>query len=529
MPGYIISCNWVLLYIYVLVVNFVKIISFCGVVYMNFKLFPLNIGNSHILERILCVRPARPDGIRIEAEQIDAKYIIHCYGHGGSGWTLAPGTTLEAINDILLKKLQGEWSNIQGKDVTIIGGGIIGQFSAYYLSKLKENYPNLIGEIKIVADKCDNITSDHAGGLFEPVLIGHSGTEKQLFNSFETYHNIGLGKSSDFQGVDSELMPSFSYAPSVSSQQLIDAGFIPPIFPTKLAIGNKTHDVFLTQLFFINVHHIRRELTKYINQHDIKIVSDVFVKEFSDVENSLIINCTGLGAKNLAHDNGVVPYLGHLITFKNQDNGLLDIDNCLFIDPLQKEQLLANITATIQSISAHKSIFGEIADNLISACQSIANNIKDNKPENDPNWLGVQRVQIFTNHSNRLNFIYSISSLLLAAKQNNLSTVYNTAQSTYKSSIGVNLKRYMFGLVSDDYPDESGKPYHGDAYAFPLLFGELSRESSGSFRYIDDKLAQENPVYVAGGTYILGENLPDEENKIQFARILDRLRYLGFN
>jgi D-amino-acid oxidase len=37
------------------------------------------------------LRPFREGGPRLEAETVDGKRLLHNYGHGGSGWTLAPG------------------------------------------------------------------------------------------------------------------------------------------------------------------------------------------------------------------------------------------------------------------------------------------------------------------------------------------------------------------------------------------------------------------------------------------------------
>ncbi len=39
----------------------------------------------------VCLRPFRAAGPRIEAEWIDTKYVVHNYGHGGSGWSLSSG------------------------------------------------------------------------------------------------------------------------------------------------------------------------------------------------------------------------------------------------------------------------------------------------------------------------------------------------------------------------------------------------------------------------------------------------------
>jgi D-amino-acid oxidase len=37
------------------------------------------------------LRPTRRDGVRLEAEEVDGGRIVHNYGHGGAGMTLAWG------------------------------------------------------------------------------------------------------------------------------------------------------------------------------------------------------------------------------------------------------------------------------------------------------------------------------------------------------------------------------------------------------------------------------------------------------
>ena len=44
------------------------------------------------------IRPYREGGLRIEKEFIKGKCIVHNYGHGGAGISLAPGTSQYAVN-----------------------------------------------------------------------------------------------------------------------------------------------------------------------------------------------------------------------------------------------------------------------------------------------------------------------------------------------------------------------------------------------------------------------------------------------
>lgn len=64
------------------------------VVLQNFPLLA-----SQLKRRVLTgVRPFRKGGIRLERENIDAKIVVHNYGHGGAGVSLTPATAEEAAD-----------------------------------------------------------------------------------------------------------------------------------------------------------------------------------------------------------------------------------------------------------------------------------------------------------------------------------------------------------------------------------------------------------------------------------------------
>ena len=61
------------------------------------KLLEPELENLKILEEWVGVRPCRKS-IRLEAEWVGGKdLVIHNYGHGGSGWTVAWGCAQEVV------------------------------------------------------------------------------------------------------------------------------------------------------------------------------------------------------------------------------------------------------------------------------------------------------------------------------------------------------------------------------------------------------------------------------------------------
>lgn len=125
------------------------------------KIIPPNLEITHLGKKILCHRPMRHGSPNMSVEQKDGKVIAHDYGHGGSGWTLGPGSAAY-VNNLLINST---YAVDLKKDtpITIIGAGALGFFTAYDL--LQKGYKN----ITIVAEKFDSLTSHNAGGLLAPV------------------------------------------------------------------------------------------------------------------------------------------------------------------------------------------------------------------------------------------------------------------------------------------------------------------------------------------------------------------------
>src|SRR5438874_61587 len=74
----------------------------------------------------VCTRPFRPQGPRLDVEQIAGKTVVHNYGHGGSGWSLSWGSGEVTVAKALAT---GE------RDVAVIGCGALGLTSALLLQR----------------------------------------------------------------------------------------------------------------------------------------------------------------------------------------------------------------------------------------------------------------------------------------------------------------------------------------------------------------------------------------------------------
>ena len=526
---------------------------------VNIELLPLRISQAadqpHRRREILCKRPFREGGIRLEAENVGDKKVIHCYGHGGSGWTLGPGCGQRILN-ILLARLKQDWQSLANHDITIIGGGVIGLFAAYYLSRHKLGHPEDFGEVCIVAESFDDLTSNNAGGLFEPFSIGGDPDLELLVDSYEFYHAIALGHTSvpEFEEFDIELLAMFSKERDVMPT-LVQLGYIPHGVAAKMKIGSHVHDLFLHQIFYMDVALLMKHLYNIVTRQGVRAIRGISIQDFGEIDDPVIINCTGLRARELTGDTRLRPVLGHLVRLQNQPRALLDIEHNLHITAQQQPALrdtLANflIAVSPEAILSSFASYAQSADNIldirfpVSWKGRVARLLDDffeilhelrSKVENsavipDPHIDGLQRIRVFADQTQRNRFIDSLALIIRIAELGSSSVLYENAVQLYRSYLPHYSKRYIF-LIEQEFPidENSADTYSGLSYFMPMLHETLVRDANGKFRYASENTA-EGDIYagVAGGTTIEQEDLSLKSTREEFDRLVQRLYFLGF-
>ncbi|MBT9445440.1 MAG: FAD-dependent oxidoreductase [Hyphomonadaceae bacterium] len=90
------------------------------------RIAPLRMEIERLTKITVCTRPFRAAGPRLDVETIGDKRVVHNYGHGGSGWSLAWGSSAIAAK----KALDGG-----ARDIAVIGCGALGLTSALTLQR----------------------------------------------------------------------------------------------------------------------------------------------------------------------------------------------------------------------------------------------------------------------------------------------------------------------------------------------------------------------------------------------------------
>lgn len=284
------------------------------------NLFPVRISWDRIIRTTVALRPYRPSGFVVRSGRFDDKTVIHNYGHGGSGMSLCWGTAHLAA-DLALHHTE--------RRAAVIGCGIVGLTSARVLQRRGF-------QVAIYAKVLPpNTTSNKLWGGFTPnsTLVEHRTPQwdEQFRRAVEIAyreHTLLVGRGYGVRWID-----------GYSQTNDPDGGFgsgrtdggggdnrdaEDPLMPRSFAVDR--------DLLGPGQHPFR---TRYARrsprlQFDPDIYLDALMRDvltfggsisargfdslrdFMSLKEPLIVNCTGLGAKELFGDHAMIPVKGQL-------------------------------------------------------------------------------------------------------------------------------------------------------------------------------------------------------------------------
>lgn len=152
------------------------------------------------LEHVAGLRPFRVGGVRLEAERWGERWMVHNYGHGGAGITLAPGSAWLAARE-LERRLPPP------ARVAVLGSGLVGRCTAAELTSL--GY-----EVTIYAREFSpHTTSDMAGGVWAPVEVGQEGPFAEMLQRSWDLYQGRPGVLSHRVYFDGEAIAQMEYVP----------------------------------------------------------------------------------------------------------------------------------------------------------------------------------------------------------------------------------------------------------------------------------------------------------------------------
>jgi hypothetical protein len=270
----------------------------------------LKVSMDRVIKETVGLRPFRPSGFRLGCEQLGSKTIVHNYGHGGSGWSLSWGTGNIAAD---MAAQTGE------KKFAVLGCGVVGIATARLLQMRGF-------EVTIYTkDLPPKVTSSMATGTWSPsytlaeadlITPEFAATwEKACLFSFRTYQNL-LGFN-DIVGWKDNYTLGYANTPAreVENRKLI----VPASLPQREMLTKKDHPFRAdtvsrqTTLVFNIPAYLDKHLTDFLSFGG-KVVIRSFQKpeDVDALSEKCVVNCTGLGAKEIFQDEELTPVAGQL-------------------------------------------------------------------------------------------------------------------------------------------------------------------------------------------------------------------------
>ncbi len=279
------------------------------------ELAPPVLSKATLLKTLYCTRPVRDGCFNISTEILSqkesSKLLTHCYGHGGSGWTTLFGSVEKAIKHFEnARDRNGNFS----MPIRVIGSGCMGLVSAIELAR--KGYP-----VKGIYTKTLYDTpSWRAGGYFALVSVKTSvDEEKNLIDlgisTFQTIQKIERGEHPYLTPHTVRFLPFYSSKETICGvESLEERGLVPRREEVILDFGDKVRHphYYKYSTYFMDPVRMMQELLLEVERLKIPIEVQK-IASFYDVEEEIIFNCTGLGARDLVNDNRVIPVRGHLI------------------------------------------------------------------------------------------------------------------------------------------------------------------------------------------------------------------------
>jgi D-amino-acid oxidase len=271
------------------------------------------VSPQRVIRTVVGLRPFRPSGFRVEAEPLGDKLLVHNYGHGGCGVTLSWGTASLAIDRIV--------ESGRGGPVAVIGCGAVGLATARLLQARGF-------EVTIHARALPpETTSNVAGALWYPHLIVDDGRRTAAFDArFESAarfaHRYFQGLVGDDYGVCWRQQYFLSRAPMPASWDIV---LLQDLFPEARRLGPAEHPfgaphVVVDRMMFIDPTVYLEALVRdfQLAGGRVRIQSFASPADVAALPERIVVNCTGLGARELFDDRELTPVKGQLTVLPPQ-------------------------------------------------------------------------------------------------------------------------------------------------------------------------------------------------------------------
>jgi D-amino-acid oxidase len=329
---------------------------------------PVNVSAERVIRTVVGLRPYRPSGFVVRAEPLGDKLLVHNYGHGGGGVTLSWGTSYLASELVRESAKTGT--------AAVIGCGVVGLSSARTLQRRGF-------DVTIYArDLPPETTSNIAGASWFPSSVVQDARRTAAFNvQFERaarfahrQYQLLIG---DEYGVHWREQYALSDADDDDGSVPWDRAMLHDLFPAPRQLKPSENPfpskhAFVDNMMFIEPSVYLNALLRdfYIAGGRVRRVTFAEPRQLAGLSEPVIINCTGLGARELFADRELEPVKGQLTALLPQPEvNYAMVADGLYMFPRRDgimlggtfehgvETLDVNVEAFKRIIAGHQRIF----------------------------------------------------------------------------------------------------------------------------------------------------------------------------
>ena len=262
------------------------------------------ISADNVIREIVGHRPYRASGFVVKSERFGDKLVVHNYGHGGGGISLSWGSSALAVR---------ETAGLEPGEGAVIGGGVMGLTSARLLQDAG-------WKVKIYTRAvARHTTSNVAGGEWGPYSVHDPEVSSPAFKSqLQFAARVAHHAFTNLGGPDYGVRWTELY--TLSDTPIGDDGEFGDLYPYRVDLSRNEHP--------FPVPYVRHELTMMVEPATFlrRLTEDFYqaggefvIRNFSNKEEilslpeSVLFNCTGLGAATLFEDAELTPAKGQLV------------------------------------------------------------------------------------------------------------------------------------------------------------------------------------------------------------------------
>ncbi len=284
------------------------------------RLARVQVAPDRVIRTTVGLRPFRPSGFVVRSQQLDSKTVIHNYGHGGAGITLSWGTAQLAAEEArsLSSQRRGNAPCIRLRRDRASPRARVLQERGFSPTIYAREMPPAT-------------TSNVAGGLWEPVSLFDQPRVTPAFRrqyadaariAFRRYQSLAgepygvrwlplysLGRDHAYAGPSPENPGS-----DIESLYPEPRHLSPTEHPFAVPYAYRRYSMLIEPSIYLNalIHDFQSAGGKIV------------IREFPSASalmalpETLIFNCTGLGARALFGDEELVPIRGQLVVLLPQ-------------------------------------------------------------------------------------------------------------------------------------------------------------------------------------------------------------------